>query len=416
MSREQVKGKMGNREEMDKMRDNFSSIQLTEDEIKEYGDSEYVKSYYYTALLSVNGKSITKVSLETGNRFKLDKDSTGDFSLMGYDSYESMQEFINGDYTIVDGEVSSDFSSNQCLINEELATSNNLSVGDTITLVSASDENKSYDFIVSGIYADNEDSSNDRMNMFSNSANTIITNINSVLNIGGNITFSPTYKLTSTEVVDKFSSEVKEKGLNEYLEVQNNLGEVESKIRPISNIKTFVSTFLIITLLVGGVVLCVINMINIRERKYEIGVLRTIGMSKLKLSLQFISEVMIVAFCSILLGLGVGAVCSVSVSNHLLQSEIESSEENRKNIEHNFGMKDTSIEDSSKKDDIQEQKENMNFGNPQVNEITKINAAVDMKVIIELIVIGLLLTLISSFVSMVSIQRFSPLTILKERS
>ena len=44
------------------------------------------------------------------------------------------------------------------------------------------------------------------------------------------------------------------------------------------------------------------------------------------------------------------------------------------------------------------------------------NAVVDFKVILQLLGIGLLLTLISSASAMISISRFSPLTILKERS
>ena len=51
-----------------------------------------------------------------------------------------------------------------------------------------------------------------------------------------------------------------------------------------------------------------------------------------------------------------------------------------------------------------------------VETIDNIEAVVDFKVVLELLGIGLILTLISSLASMISIQRFSPLTILKERS
>ena len=51
-----------------------------------------------------------------------------------------------------------------------------------------------------------------------------------------------------------------------------------------------------------------------------------------------------------------------------------------------------------------------------VEQIDSIKAVVDYKVLLKLFGIGVLLTLISSIASMISIQRFSPLTILKERS
>ena len=65
-----------------------------------------------------------------------------------------------------------------------------------------------------------------------------------------------------------------------------------------------------------------------------------------------------------------------------------------------------------------------NFGKPggmdmqsnkggKVQTIQNMEAVVDFTVVIQLLEIGLVLTLISSLASMISIQRFSPLTILK---
>ena len=55
-------------------------------------------------------------------------------------------------------------------------------------------------------------------------------------------------------------------------------------------------------------------------------------------------------------------------------------------------------------------------GKPQVEAYESIDAVVDMTVLLELLGIGLALILISSLAAMISIQRFTPLTILKERS
>ena len=53
---------------------------------------------------------------------------------------------------------------------------------------------------------------------------------------------------------------------------------------------------------------------------------------------------------------------------------------------------------------------------PSVSAYQKIDAVVDIKVVLELLGISLGLVFVSSLASMISIQRFSPLTILKERS
>ena len=69
---------------------------------------------------------------------------------------------------------------------------------------------------------------------------------------------------------------------------------------------------------------------------------------------------------------------------------------------------------------------NNNFGGKQdrfeingivnVEAFDSIDAVVDYKVVLELLLIGISLTLVSSISSMISIQKFSPLQILKERS
>lgn len=210
--------------------------------------------------------------------------STTDFTLTGYSSYDAMTNFIDGSYTIIDGNVDSNFTANSCVINSELATLNDISVGDTITLVDSDDSSITYDLIVTGIYEENSNSaSTNRMSMFSNSVNTIITNTTVIENVSAldsNITVktTPTFTLTSKDVIDAFTSEVENKGLNESLTVTTNLDEVENSTSTISNVSSFATTFLVITLIIGSIVLFIINMINVRERKYEIGVLRTIGM------------------------------------------------------------------------------------------------------------------------------------------
>ena len=155
-------------------------------------------------------------------------------------------------------------------------------------------------------------------------------------------------------------------------------------------------------LAISAVVLFVINRINIRERKYEIGVFRTIGVSKFKLTLQFALEILIVSDVM----LGIGAVCgsflAKPVGNMLLENEIQSVQEETEQISNNFGKGGPM---------------DMNFGGTvNVQTIDTINAVVDITVVAQLLGIGLALMLVSSLASMISIQRFSPLTILKERS
>ena len=337
-----------------------------------------------------------------------DMQNSADFNLVGYSSYEAMSEFIEGTYSMKEGTISSDFESNTCIINSELATYNNLSVGDTITLVNPNDSTKTYALEITGIFSDNEQNG---MNMFSNSTNSIITNTTVVTNILNNNTdltgnLNPTFVLTSKDVIEKYEAELQEEGLNENYSVTTNLDEINNETESIKNVSNFAQTFLIITLIIGGVVLLILNMINVRERKYEIGVLRTIGMKKKTVIQQFVLELLIVSIISLSLGGILGSIISVPTANNLLKSEIETTSNQQKQIKENFG---------EKKDDNKKITQLMNGVN-KIEYVSEINAVVDIKILLELLGIGILLTVLSSLTAMISIARFSPLTILKERS
>ena len=406
----------------------FNNIQsVTIDDVKNYGDSNYLKGYYYTYTTSLNSDTLSKakdsfeyevedkqtstssntttVITKSKKKFESDKNLTGDFELDGYSSYDAMTEFTEGTSTITDGEMISDFNGFECVISSELETLNSISVGDTITLKNPTTE-KTYDFKVTGIYSSNNDNG-DTASMYSKSANKIITGsgvIEQLVADDSTLTtnVTPSFILNSEDDIEAFTAEVKEKGLNEYYTVNTNLDEITSATESIENVKTFATTFLIITLIISSLVLFVINMINIRERKYEIGVFRTIGMSKLKLTMQFVLELLIVSTMSLIIGAIIGAFLAKPVGNMLLANEIESTQSTQQEMSNNFGKPGGM--------DMQ-----FNKGG-KVQAIQNMEAVVDFTVVIQLLGIGLLLTLISSLASMISIQRFSPLTILKERS
>lgn len=429
---------------------NIESFNL--EDIKNYGESENLKGYYYMYATSLNSDSLTKAtdsyeyevedkqtttsstSTTTGGNtgmgkggaggerhtvtnnntttvitkskeiFQSSRNLTGDFELDGYSSYDAMTEFVNGTYKVTDGEMISNFAEFECVINSELATLNELSVGNTITLKNPN-TNTTYDFIVKGIYEDNSDS-NDSAKMYSASANKIITGseiVEKLVEEDSTLTtnITPSFILKNEECIEKFTEEVKEKGLNEYYTINTNLDELKNATKSIENVETFATTFLTITLIISSIVLFVINMINIRERKYEIGVYRTIGVSKLKLTIQFILELLIVTVIMLCIGAICGTYLSKPVGNMLLKNELESSQAEKEEVSNNFGK----------------EKMQMDFsGQTQIDTIDSIDAVVDFTVIAELLGIGIILTLISSLASMISIQRFSPLTILKERS
>ena len=412
-----------------------SLSQLDVATVVNYGTSDYVKSYNYNIQTEMNSTSIEKATTEdtTTNSTtqqegmkRPDELTTqtstkvkGDFEVVGYSSLDGMSEFVNSEYKITSGTMFDiNATNNPCVISTDLADQNSLTVGSTITMVNPNNESETYTFTVVGIYEDTTEST--EFSMFSNAANKILTNYNSLNTIVTNSANADDTKLTartnatfilnSADVVDAFTSELTSKGMSSYYTVSTNIDSLDSAIEPLQNLSNFANVFLIIVLSIGGVILVVINMINIRERKYEIGVLRAIGMKKHKVLSQFVIELFIVTIISLMIGTTVGAFLTVPIANNMLASEISSQAEAQTEVSSNFGGGGPQMGGGGPSD-IRN-----TFSNTDVEYVDKINAIIDGKTILELLGIGVLLTIISSSISMISISRYTPLKILSNRT
>lgn len=401
---------------------------LTVEDIQKYGDSNYVKDYYYTEEATMSSDTLDPVSYEETREDSEEKQDSrgpkmeqmGDFRLTGYSDPSYINEFIAGTKKIKEGSMfTKDETEKVSVISEELATQNEIKVGDEITLYSPSDSDTPYTFKVVGIYEDNSDVSTDgfmSMNAM-NSRNQIYTNITGISDI---ITATGTssnkmvrkdgltakFYLYNNNDLDAFTKEVEEKGLNASYTVTTNEDEILSTVKPIQNISRFSLVFLIIILIVGASVLAIINLINIRERKYEIGVLRAMGMRKSKIALQFITEIFIVAMVSLLIGIGLGTALSQSVATSMLQSEIESYQTQSNQIEENFGSEN--FERPSR--------ENFRKGEGEKTEyVDTLTVQMDASTILILFLVSIALTLTTSVISILFINRYEPGKILQDR-
>ena len=157
-------------------------------------------------------------------------------------------------------------------------------------------------------------------------------------------------------------------------------------------------------------------MFNIRERKYEVGVLTAVGMHKGKVALQFMLEIFIVTIFSILIGTGIGAATSVPITNKLLESQVQQQESSSNQTQSNFGRQQGGQQSGpggqmggqgtfSKGGDI----------TGPVNYIDSVSYAVDGVVVLQMVGIGILLSIISSLIAIIFLMRYQPLKILTER-
>ncbi len=434
---------------------------LSLSEMQTYAASQYVSDFYYSGSVSLSASGeLEPVSTEDSSD---DSDtqanenapgggrgdrmpggfggvSMGDFTVTGYSSENAMTSFLNGSAQITDGSIFDIESAElSCLISNELALFNGLSVGDSITLANPNNEEETYAVTIAGIYTSTESADTGMgMRFFAamDPANAIYLSYPALQSIidqsaasattttddNGNETSSAlvsqvsgVYELAGKEDYDAFCEDVYTLGLSENYSVSStDVSSYEASLIPLQNLSKFAGTLLLIVLIVGGIILIVINIFNIRERKYEVGVLTAIGIKKGKVALQFVVELLAVTLASILIGAGVGSAVSVPVANSLLESQITAQEQQLEQRQQSFGRGG-----ADKMPPDQQGSGFAAFGKGQAANVTyldQINAATNLTVLFQLIGIGVILTILSSLAGVIFVLRYEPLKILSNRS
>jgi putative ABC transport system permease protein len=125
------------------------------------------------------------------------------------------------------------------------------------------------------------------------------------------------FYLHSPELLYAFETELREKELPDDWVVFRDEGSYRRMIAPIENLQDVSLTFLLVVLLFGAVIIVLLSIIAIRERKYEIGVLRAMGMKKKKVALCLWAEIITITCICFVFGIIVGTVLANPVSNAL---------------------------------------------------------------------------------------------------
>jgi len=132
------------------------------------------------------------------------------------------------------------------------------------------------------------------------------------------------YFLKEPDMFNSFEVELRRKGLPDNYSVVTEESTFENAVWHIENLQDLTLSFLFIVLGLGAFILVLLSVISIRERKYEIGVLRVMGMNKKKVALGLCTEILAITFICFMLGMGVGTMLSQPVSDIILAGQAES--------------------------------------------------------------------------------------------
>ncbi len=259
-----------------------------------------------------------------------------DFQITGVSATSQNSNFTDGTAKITKGEgiTASDKGTNHVVIDSTLAEANDLSVGDTFKITSSKDEDTTYEMTIKGIYESTATASSMGMNFsFMNPSNTLYTSYTFANELNGtaddDTVDSAIYTLNDPQKMDTFVSEAKKLIDTDTFSLQSNDTMYQSMLEPLNNVASFSKNVVLLVAVAGIIILTLIIMITIRERRHELGVLLSLGESRAKIIMQLFTEV---AMCMIL-AFGVASVSGNVVANavgqQLLDQQTESTTQNQ---------------------------------------------------------------------------------------
>jgi putative ABC transport system permease protein len=322
-------------------------------------------------------------------------------NVKGYTNPEQLDDFREDYRGITSGSFPA--NNNECIISEDFAALNNIEVGDIIDLAQGMVENNPLSLKVVGIYFDltkNQFGGTTDAPAAINVRNDIITNYETASAFAKSDPRVDTaaYFLKSPDLIAKFESEARAAGLSYDYKVTIDEDAYNRVVKPVEGMAKVSLTFMIVVLILGGLIIVLLASLAIRERKYEIGVLRAMGMKKHKVALGLVCESLAIMVVCLTIGLGIGTVAAQPVSDILLQGQVAAIESNT-----NSGTGASSMYAGVQT-------------NANAQPLTKLNVNLNINVVMTIILISLLLVLVSSVAGIIKITKYEPIKILTERN
>ncbi|MGX7204948.1 ABC transporter permease [Enterococcus pingfangensis] len=405
----------------------FEQTPVNLSDAEEIAELSNVKSYSFEASTSADKSTgITPISSDSEETTETASEaegkgapagmSQGDFQIKGVSQSSSYSDFSSGTASIVEGEAitSDDEGTNNVLIEQSLAESNDLSVGDTFKIKDTDDND--VEVTIKGIYktSSSGDSMSARFN-FMNPSNTIFssyTMVNTLTGSEGETIDSAVYTLDDPKEMDSFVKQANKLIDTDTFSLETNDQMYQQMLQPLNNVSSFAKNIVILVAAAGVIILTLIIMLSIRERKYEIGVLLSLGESRVKVISQFFVEIFVCMIFALGIAAASGNVVGNAVGNQLLSQQTTTTQN-----------ADGQATAAGNAEAGQGQAPGGGNGGPrggqtgsnpftQIEEVKEMNIAVKPTEILSLAGIGLGISLFSIVLSSAGILRLNPKKIL----
>lgn len=282
-----------------------SNKEIEKDTLKKIEELKGIttKNYIFSKPVNVEGKKVVQENQNITLNDEI-KNNSNLVMLIGITTSKSNIDFKSEVLKLEKGRHIEENDNNKIMIHEKFAELNHVNLGDKIKL---SQEGKTLELEVVGIY------SGEKTNTFNGLSsdfieNTVYTDYKSSQElsnlIDNNKVTSVEYGVEDPTKLDDVIKTVENLGINNLMVSKSNKNYelVTSSVESITKITNMIR---IGSVVVGVVILSLILMFWVRERTYEIGILLSLGTSKINLVLQFIVEVLLVTIFGLITALGI---------------------------------------------------------------------------------------------------------------
>ena len=300
------------------------------EEIKKVADNESLEKHYQTIAKLENYSVVT--GEEKIQRDDIDEEMKNVVSLNSSSQVNREKLFSSGVFSLLKGKMIEATDIHKIMIHEELASKNQLNLGDTITLdviQQETGEKKKVDYEIVGIFSGKKQETYTGLTS-DFSENTVFTDYQSIHQLFsselGEVVTGLNIFASSSEELLKMKQAIEALPFNwEEFVIEDQKQDFDDILESITGLQSMVQWMTVGILIAGAVVLSLMLMLSVRERIYEIGILLSIGIHKAWIIGKFFVELFLLTIPAIFVSLALGPMMVQQLMNGFISMDSEQS-------------------------------------------------------------------------------------------
>ncbi len=310
--------------------DNFFETLLMED-IKKIADTEGIEDYNVTTIATA-AKPVNFMRIEDEDADQYS--DLGGVTLVGNLDMSMDSHFLSGNAYMKSGRMIEKGDKNVCVISEELADKNHLQIGGKLTFGDCKNKENTtvYEAEIVGIYQVNQPIISYMSGDTYRSENIIFTDLDFPEKAEGKEN-DPLYERAYFKLADVNKYEAVKEAVKhtdiawEKYDLIDNNGNIDIMSANFNELEKYSKVLTWVISGAGLVILILIFLFWMKNRNKEIGIMLSMGVSKVRILVQILTEALLIAAAAILLSFLAAPKVSELTADYLVQQQVRNAEE-----------------------------------------------------------------------------------------